>query len=359
MEKQELREYLNKDISALRALNFSEQYIKSTIENTSKWANTGLLGGISDPYIGRQAAILLENQRLWNEQWPVKGVSLLPEGAETDLPLDSWVAQWKRCSIPAIRRTLAEGFVGYNLVSVQSLKAGQGENVYAYGFDGRLHPFLMDSNSRRIPINYPGTPEDKSFSLQAEADLVANFSQELCNEFSREIIGDLAMGAGKLAVYQYKDEDNLLALIEGMSAYIGAKCYGKDANWIVTSPTIVHLLGEHIQTDLDLSAPRSGVNWIGMLAESWRIFEDSTAKPGNILLGFKDPLNHYFSGYVFSPYLPINPTPAWKTNSHESTGAVLSRCGKRLINPSFYGTLKIENLPEITPLSEADAESEE
>lgn len=356
MKKDELRDYLNRDIESLRSLNFSETYIKSIVENTSKWASTGLLGGVSDPYIGRNVAALMENQRIFNESWPNKGVALIPEGAFTEMSLDAWTSQWKRCSIPVIRRTFAESFIGYQIVSVQTMKASQ-ENNYVIGFDGRTQPLMMDANTRRLPLSFPMLDQE-DFSLDAEARAVADFSESLCNEFGREIIRDLAMNAGKLAVYEYKDEPHLLSLIEGMSAYIGAKCFGKEATWVITSPTIVRILGEFIETDLNLSDERTGISKIGVLNKTWRIFEDSTAPAGNMLLGLKDPRNHYFSGYVFSPFLPVNPTPAWKTEHQESTGAVLARYGKRLINPNFYGTLKIENLPDATPLT-SDGESEE
>lgn len=356
MKKDELRDYLNRDIESLRSLNFSETYIKTVTDNTSKWAGTGLLGGVGDPYIGRNVAALLENQRIFNESWPNKGVSLIPEGASTDLSLDSWSAQWKRCSIPVIRRTLAESFIGYQIVSVQTMRSAQ-ENSHVVGFDGRTQPLLMEAVTRRIALNFPAVDTD-GWSLDKEAAAVAAFSEGLCNEFGREIIRDLAMNSGKMAVYEYKGDSHLLTLIEGMSAYIGAKCFGRDATWVITSPTLVRLLGEHIETDLDLDAERSGINKIGVLNKTWRIFEDSTAPAGNMLLGLKDNRNHYFSGYVYAPFLPVNPTPAWRTETQESTGAVLSRNGKRLVNPNFYGTLKIENLPEVTPLK-TDDESEE
>jgi len=346
MRKDELREYLNKDIGSLRSLNFSEMYIKSVVENTSKWAKTGLLGGLSDPYIGRQVATLMENQRIFNESWPNKDVPLIPEGAFAETSLNPWAAQWRRCSIPTIRRTFSESFIGYQIVSVQAMKASQ-ENTYVIGFDNRTQSLIMESNTRRLPIGFSMIDQNEEFSLDTEADVVAKFSESLCNDFGREIIRDLAMNAGKLAVHEYKNESHLLSLIEGMSAYIGAKCFGKEATWIVTSPTIVRLLGEHIESDLDLSAERTGISKIGVLNKNWKIFEDSTATAGNLLLGLKDQKNHYFSGYIYSPFLPINPIPAWKTEHQESTGEVLSRYGKKLINSNFYGMLKVENLPEV------------
>jgi len=381
MNKDELREYLNKDIESLRSLNFSEPYIKSVSENTSKWANTGLLGGIGDPHIGRNVATLLENQRLFNEQWPGNGATLIPEGAETDIPMEHWASQWKRVSIPVMRRVFGENFIGHHIVSVQAMKSGQ-ENTYLIGFDGRTMSGMTDANTRRLSVQWDhpiwkqtedGTKyaefrgQQYHTGLDAEAEATSVFSEAICADFSREIIRDLSINAGKSAVVEYKDESHLLSMVEGMSAYIAAKCYNKEATWVVTSPTIVKLLGEYIEPAtnqwgniVNIIAQREGVNKIGVLNKKWQLFEDSTAPAGNILLGLKDHRNHYFSGYVFAPFLPVKPIPSWKTDEQEQAGHVLARYGKRLTNPGFYGTIKIENLPEATPLEKSEeAESEE
>jgi len=366
MNKDELREYLNKDIESLRSLNFSEPYIKSVSENTSKWAGTGLLGGISDPHIGRNLATLMENQRLFNEQWPVKGVSLIPEGAETDIPIEDWAAQWKRISIPVMRRVFGENFIGHHIVSVQAMKSVQ-ENTYLIGFDGRTMSGMTEANTRRLSVQWEhpiwkytedGNAKCAEFrgqtymtGLDAEAEATAIFSEAVCQDFNREIIRDLSINAGKLSVYEYQDENHLLSLVEGMSAYIAAKCYNREATWVVTSPTIVKLLGEHIEPATDqwdnivnVNTQREGVNKIGVLNKKWQLFEDSTAPAGSVLFGYKNSKNHFDAGYIFAPYLPVNPIPFWRKGNQVQEGHVLARYGKRLINPGFYGLLKIEGL---------------
>ena len=353
MKKDELKEYLNKDIESLRSLNFSETYIKSVVENTSKWAGTGLLGGIDDPHVGRNVATLMENQILLNKQ--------LPEHE----------SQWKRTSIPSVRRIFGQDFPGYDLVSVQCMKSSQ-EATHLVGFDGRTVAGLTEAHTRALPISWEppiwkenGETRSLEFrgqsyvnAIDAEAESTALFSEAVRNDFTREIIRDLALNAGKLAVYEYKNELHLLSLVEGMSAYIAAKCFNREATWIVTSPAIVKLLREYIEPAtrwgniVDIDQQRDGVNKIGLLDKKWQIFEDSSAPSGNILLGLKDHRNHYFSGYVFAPYLPVNVT--------SENRQVLARYGKRLTNPGFYGTIKIEKLPEVTPLeTPEETESEE
>jgi hypothetical protein len=80
-------------------LSFSENYIKESLANTEKWAKTGLLGGISDPYIGRQLSRLMQNQLEFNEDgWQEPKVS---EGMPEP---DYSTAQMRRISIPVVRR---------------------------------------------------------------------------------------------------------------------------------------------------------------------------------------------------------------------------------------------------------------
>ena len=274
MNKEQLREYLNKDIETLRSLNFSEVYIKSVMENTSKWAGTGLLSGIADPHIGRNVAALLENQRIFNEQWPGKNNQLVPEGAETDMPIENWAAQWRRVSIPVIRRAFAENFIGHQIVSVQTMKSGQ-ENTYLIGFDGRTIAGMTESHTRPLSAQWehPTWQYDEtgrlqwaefrgqqySMGLDAEAEATAIFSEAICNDFSREIIRDLTVNAGKKAVYEYKDGKHLLSLIEGMSAYIAAKCQNREATWVITRMRLsrpVALSRMFLDPDRPLPSPR-------------------------------------------------------------------------------------------------------
>ena len=341
MNKDELKAYLKRDVENMQSMNFSDQYIASVCENTSKWSI--LLQGIDDPHIGRNVAILLENQRLLNEQLP-----------------DDF-AQWKRNSIPIIRRAFGQSFVGYDLVSIQAMKTSQ-ENTYSIGFDARTTTSITESRTRRLFINWdpPIKLEDGSiqykgvkyiYGIDAEAENIAIFSKEVSDDFTREIIKDLALNAGKFSVYEYKDEAHLLSLIEGMSNYIAVKCQNQEATWVVTSPDIVKLLEEYIEP-VPLRS-HVGVNKAGVLNKKWQIFEDSTAPAGNILLGLKNDKNHFLSGYVFAPYLPI-----YLDYFEENNKSVMARYGKRLINSGFYGTIKIENLPASTPLVE-EAETEE
>lgn len=340
IDEKELKELLTRNIEGLRAVNFNEEYISSVINNVKRWAETGLLSGIRDPYISKNVATLFENQRLWNEN-------------RNDLP------NIKRISIPAVRRIFADSFIGYQLVSVQSLKASDAnQNVYSTSFEGKTMQHTIETGLRPLPYGDLFFEQKSYFSLENEAEDVAKFSEAASVELGREIIRDLAMNAGKSGVYSYQNEDHLMSLIEGMSSYIAAKCFGREATWVVTSPAIVKLLGEKIEFREGLEDSRSGLNFIGELKKnnsSWRLFEDSSANDGDVLLGLKDPYNHYFSGYIFSPVIVADSV---KAESAEDKNKIICHYGKRLINPNFYGVIQIQNLPEVSNLEETMESSE-
>lgn len=344
-KERNIKEYLVREIDSLRSFNFSETYIKSVVENSKKWVSTGLLGGVNDTFIGRNICKLFDNQLQYNKNYN-----------------EDYQTSWKRCSIPLLRRVFDPSFVGYDLVSVQSMRDSQ-DRIYYLTQEGRLTSSISQAHSRKLNNEWE-TPEWNyseensptvtykgqvyTYGLDAESEATSDYANSLRNEFTREIIADLAMNAGKSAVYSYEGVDHLLSLIEGMSAYIAARCYNRDANWIVTSPKIVEILDEYIVPVENLNENRIGVNKIGNLKEKWRIYEDSSAQDGDILLGFKNEKNHYDSGYIYSPYLPALPG----FGKDES----ISTYGKRLINSGYYGTIKIENL---TPLSNESSESDE
>ena len=339
-----LKELLTRNIEGLRAVNFNEEYIQSVITNVKKWAETGLLVGIDDPYISRNVAILFENQRLWNER------------------ADDNFAQIKRISIPAVRRIFSENFIGYKLVSVQSLRVNENtQNVYSTSFEGKTIQHTTETGVRQLSYGnlfFESRETGRGHSLEAEAQDVAMFSEEASNELGREIIRDLALNAGKSAVYDYKDEDHLMSLIEGMSSYIAAKCFNREATWVITSPAIVRLLADKIEFREGLEENRDGINYIGTLKKennSWNLYEDSKAFSGHILLGLKDRFNHYFSGYIFSPIITVNPV---KEESSEEGNKILCHYGKRLLNPNFYGIIEMKNLPEVSPLEETASTEE-
>lgn len=354
MKKDELKEYLLRDAENLRSLSFSETYIKDTIGLTERWGSTGLLMGLDDPYIGRQVARLFENQRLQNEN--DESSYRIPEGAHTH-----WVEpQWKRVSIPAIRRVFGV-FVPYHLVSVQAM-TGPEDRMYYTGLDERTNSVINQAKTRQIGRDWWDSnntlDENGRHNLDLEANRLAAFCQRYQNEVTREVLTDLWNNCGSRAQAQYQDEDQLLSLIEGMSAYIAAKIKGRDATWIVASPEVVGLLkhlvsewqedGENPYHDEDgRRYYDQSVKYRGMLKDKWKLYENPVGRSSDVLMGHKESKNHYFSGYFYNPYRPFTYQPGWWTDDgRKDPGILWARYSKRLVDGNFYGAIDISNLPE-------------
>jgi hypothetical protein len=316
-------ELIKEEVALLRNMNFAEEYIKGCYENCKKWNVTGLLRGIKDPFIARQVSELLENQRLWNEQY------------DQD-------AQWKRCSIPVIRRVFNQDFLGFHLVSIQAARKPE-DFIYFVNEDLRVRSAPSPVRTRFVALPWEGPKATKVDEngriwsseykgqtyvnvIDGEAEATLDYSAAYAHEINKEIVNDLlAICDNKDCVYQSPEQ--LFSLVEGMSAYIGTKT-PNEATWIVAHPKVCELLKPSV-------------------GERWKLYEFDVPQE-KILLGYKNPKNHYVTGYIYSPYLPFMMTEK----------GVLIRYNKKLVNASFYGSITLSNFGEDT-LDYNEGEGEE
>jgi len=309
-------ELIKEEMALLRNMNFAEEYIKGCYENCKKWSVTGLLWGIKDPFIARQVSEILENQRLLNEQYQ-------DDAYQT--------AQWKRCSIPIIRRVFNQDFLGFNLVSIQTTRKPE-DFVYFVNEDMRVRSAPSSVRTRFVALPWDGPKPTKvengrirvleyrgqtyKLGLDAEAEATSNYSEEYAHEINKEIVGDLlSICNNKDCVYQTPEQ--LFSLVEGMSAYIGTKT-PNEATWIVAHPKVCELLKPFV-------------------GDRWELYEFDVPQE-KILLGYKNPKNHYVTGYIYSPYLPFTLTEK----------GILIRYNKKLTNAAFYGSITLSNFVEDT-----------
>ena len=94
-------------------MNFNSRLLNEAKELEKVWAETRLLDGITDRTARATTAVMLENQRLVNEQ-------------ATDT---SDIAQFKRISIPLVRRIFPQ-LIANKIVSVQPLLGPAGLVYY-------------------------------------------------------------------------------------------------------------------------------------------------------------------------------------------------------------------------------------
>ena len=124
-----------------------------------KWASLGLLNGIEDNYTRAVTSVILENQRLLNEQ-------------ATD---SSDIANFKRISIPLVRRIYPQ-LIANKIVSVQPLLGPVGLVYYLR--------FRYSSNKGDIRgANNAGFPSDDANSLMQRASGDANLSVYYSSSF--------------------------------------------------------------------------------------------------------------------------------------------------------------------------------
>src|SRR3954469_17199168 len=153
-------------------MNANSKFLNEARELESRWGKIGLLEGIRDRDVRSSTAVLLENQRLVNEQSTDTGD----------------IAQFKRISIPLVRRIYPQ-LIANKIVSVQPLLGPTGLVYYLR--------FRYSSNKgamRGRDLN-SGYPTDDATSLQQLASGDGNLDiyythQFIQNETSSTDAGD-------------------------------------------------------------------------------------------------------------------------------------------------------------------------
>jgi hypothetical protein len=144
-------------------MNANSRFLNEAKEVQKKWASTGLLEGLDDEYVRSTTAVILENQRLFNEM-------------STDT---SDIAQFKRISIPLVRRIYPQ-LIANKVVSVQPLLGPTGL-VYYLRFR-----YSSNKGSTRGASNNSGFPGDDNNSLMQKASGDANLDYF----YSSQVIGN-------------------------------------------------------------------------------------------------------------------------------------------------------------------------
>lgn len=147
-------------------MNANARFLNEAKELEGRWGKTGLLENISDRYVRSATAVLLENQRLINEQATDTGD----------------IAQFKRISIPLVRRIYPQ-LIANKIVSVQPLLGPTGL-VYYLRFR-----YSSNKGATRGADNNGGYPDDDANSLMQLASGDANLDiwyshQQIENETS-------------------------------------------------------------------------------------------------------------------------------------------------------------------------------
>jgi len=160
-------------------MNLNSRYLNEAAVLSNRWGKIGLLEGIRDRDVRSSTAVLLENQRLVNEQSTDTGD----------------IAQFKRISIPLVRRIYPQ-LIANKIVSVQPLLGPTGLVYYLR--------FRYSSNKGATRgATQPGFPGDDPLSLQQLADGTGNLDIWYTHQF---VSNETQANAGGGTVLQYQLE---------------------------------------------------------------------------------------------------------------------------------------------------------
>lgn len=209
--------------------------------------------------------------------------------------------------------------------------------------------------------------------LDAEAELVAGFSNEMGLEIDRKIIRDLINGAAHVATYAHAyDQANkphteidsiraILTQIEALSAAIHKTSHRAPANFMVVSPQLSALISQ-LTSHMDYSQDAGnvvtpsygpmtanfGIVRIGTLMHKYAVYVDPYMTAGQCLVGLRG--NGYLdAGYAYSPYVPLQVTPTfYDPDTFRFKKGLRSRGAFKMLRPEYYGVLTVTGLPTVT-----------
>ena len=143
---------------------------------------------------------------------------------------------------------------------------------------------------------------------------------------------------------------NLLAILQLMAQDIYKTTFRGPGNWIVCSPLIASMLhsaakleGGMEKADGPSNVGGANIEYKGKLAGQWDLYVDPMYPEDELLMGYKGS-NAMDSGYVYSPYIPLQtlPTIVDPTDFQPRKG-ILTRYGKAAVTPAsrFYRILRL------------------
>lgn len=172
-------------------MTLNSRYLNEATILENRWGKFGLLKGIKGKGDRQSAAVLLENQRLINEQSTDTGD----------------IAQFKRISIPLVRRIYPQ-LIANKIVSVQPLLGPTGLVYY-------LRFRYSTNKGATRGATQPGFPTDDALSLQQLASGDANLDIFYSHQFVANETQTNAGGNGGIEVYNFEHTPILAGTMTG------------------------------------------------------------------------------------------------------------------------------------------------
>ena len=230
-------------------------------------------------------------------------------------------------------------------------------------------------------------------ALDAEVELTTILSEQIATEIDREILGDLLHGAWVQAgwsrtVGNYVNADGttqslsggsfvdgttnsqsffgtqqdwyqtLIETIMGVSNQIHKRNLRGGANFIVTSPEVstifesINAFRPSVAGAADEVTYSLGMENVGTLNNRFTVYKDPYFPANQMLLGYKG--NSFLeTGYVYAPYVPLVVTPTiFQPEDFTPRKGVMTRYGKQMVRPEFYGKITVYDLSTAFSTSE-------
>jgi len=215
-------------------------------------------------------------------------------------------------------------------------------------------------------------------NLDAEVELTSILSEQIALEIDREILNDLVT-EGTAGTYHWSRQpgtfvrrdtgelvtnttaqgpdftgtvsewyETLVETINDLSAQIHRKTLRGGANFLVVSPEVANILeftaGFRANVTADQDKGSVGAIKVGSLSKKWDIWVDPYFLRNVILVGRRGN-NFLESGYVYSPYVPLQVTPTiFGTEDFVPRKGVMTRYAKKMVRPDMYGLVVVQNL---------------
>ena len=212
-------------------------------------------------------------------------------------------------------------------------------------------------------------------NLDAEVELTSILSEQIALEIDQEILNDLVKGATAGTYYwsrrpgKFVDRasgaalsdpaadftgtvsewyETLLETINDVSAQIHRKVLRGGATFLVCSPEVANILeftaGFRAKVTHDDDKGTAGAVNVGTLSGKWDILVDPYF-PRNVILVGRKGSNFLESGYVYSPYVPLQVTPTiFGPEDFVPRKGVMTRYAKKMVRPDMYGLVICQDL---------------
>ena len=220
-------------------------------------------------------------------------------------------------------------------------------------------------------------------NLDAEVELTSILSEQIALEIDQEILNDLVKGATASsddgtagAAYYWSRRpgkfvdratgadlgasggdftgtvsewyETLLEVVNDVSAQIHRKVLRGGATFIVCSPEVANILeftaGFRAKVTHDDDKGTAGTVNVGTLSGKWDVHVDPYF-PRNALLVGRKGSNFLESGYVYSPYVPLQVTPTiFGPEDFVPRKGVMTRYAKKMVRPDMYGLVICQDL---------------